>query len=39
MDRGLRRVRVWEWEGPALDEGDAAADWLSTVLQSRVRYC
>lgn len=28
---------MWEWKGPALDEGDAAANWLSSILDRRVR--
>uniref|UniRef100_A0A061SB27 Mosc domain-containing protein n=2 Tax=Tetraselmis sp. GSL018 TaxID=582737 RepID=A0A061SB27_9CHLO len=33
----MRDVRVWEWRGPATDEGDAAAEWLSAVLGQRCR--
>lgn len=31
-DGGVRRVVVWEWEGEARDEGEAAAAWLSKFL-------
>jgi hypothetical protein len=30
--RRPRRVTVWEWTGPAADEGDAAAAWLTSFL-------
>jgi uncharacterized protein YcbX len=33
--RELRNVSVWEWQGAALDEGDAAAAWLSAALPGR----
>ena len=33
----LARASVWEWKGPAADEGDVAAEWLSAVLGRRVR--
>lgn len=25
-------VSVWEWSGPAMDEGDDAANWFSTYI-------
>jgi uncharacterized protein YcbX len=30
-------AKVWEWEGPVMDEGDDAATWLSATLQRPVR--
>jgi uncharacterized protein YcbX len=36
-DRFLSTARVWEWAGAVLDEGGMAAEWLSSVLQTRVR--
>ena len=36
-DRPTRPVRVWNFEGPAEDEGDAAAAWFSAVVERPVR--
>lgn len=33
--RASRTVSVWDWTGEALDEGDEAAAWLSTILNPR----
>jgi uncharacterized protein YcbX len=30
-------AKVWEWEGPVIDEGDDAAAWLTAALQRPVR--
>ena len=35
--RRLVRARVWEWSGVALDEGGAAAAWLSDALDKPAR--
>ena len=29
-------VEVWDWTGEAVDEGDAAAEYLSELMGSRV---
>lgn len=34
---GIVQAKVWEWQGDVWDEGDAAADWFSTVLDDEVR--
>lgn len=36
--RRLVRARVWEWSGVALDEGGAAAAWLSDALDKPARH-
>jgi uncharacterized protein YcbX len=36
-DQPLRKVTVWDYTGPALDEGDEAATWFSTVLGHSLR--
>eukprot|EP00878_Enallax_costatus_P016625 GHUV01017444.1.p1 GENE.GHUV01017444.1~~GHUV01017444.1.p1 ORF type:complete len:164 (+),score=52.90 GHUV01017444.1:522-1013(+) len=33
----IRSVNVWEWSGPAADEGDEAAAWFSKFLDKEVR--
>lgn len=33
----LRSVRVWEWAGKGLDQGDAAAEYLSHYFGKPVR--
>lgn len=34
---GIVQAKVWEWLGDVWDEGDAAAEWFSTVLDDQVR--
>lgn len=34
---GIVQAKVWEWRGDVWDEGDAAAEWFSTVLDEQVR--
>ncbi|KAK9838037.1 hypothetical protein WJX74_010206 [Apatococcus lobatus] len=36
-DSNKRECRCWSWEGPAQDQGNEAADWLSDFLGSSVR--
>jgi uncharacterized protein YcbX len=36
-DRPVRPVRVWNYQGPAEDEGDTAAAWFSAVVGRPVR--
>lgn len=34
---GVVQAKVWEWLGDVWDEGDAAAEWFSNVLDDQVR--
>ena len=37
LSAAVSSAKVWEWAGPVLDEGNAAADWLSEALKRNVR--